>query len=130
MAALSRAPFVTIQKRGTFSLNRAAQVALGEPEAVEFLYDADEKIIGLRPVSASSQHAYPLRSQSHKEIGPYLVAGTAFTRYFNIDTSVSRRWIARMSDGVLIVDLKEEGVAVTSNRNAGRGSVPGQDSLI
>ena len=38
MVPLVKKPTVTIQKRGTLSFNKAAQVALGEPEAVELLY--------------------------------------------------------------------------------------------
>jgi hypothetical protein len=120
MVPMTRQPFVTIQKRGTISINKAAQAALGEPEAVELLYDAAEKIVGLRPVEATAQHAYPLRSQSGKEVGPFIIAGTAFTKYYGIDTTVSRRWVAQMTEGILMVDMKEPGTPVTSNRTAGR----------
>jgi hypothetical protein len=120
MVPMTRQPFVTIQKRGTLSLNKAAQAALGEPEAVELLFDPVERILGLRPVDPKTQHAYPLRSQGGKEIGPYIVAGTAFTKYYNIDTSVSRRWVGVMEDGILTVNVKEEGTVVTSNRNIAR----------
>jgi hypothetical protein len=109
---------VTIQKRGTMSVNRAAFVAMGEPEAIELLYDPTEKIIGMRPVPAETEHAYPVRAQSSKkEDGPYLVAGTAFTRYYGIDTTVSKRWPVEMQDDVLCLDLKQQGTIVTSNRS-------------
>jgi hypothetical protein len=117
MVPLSKKPFVTIQKRGTVSLNAAAYAAMGSPEAVDLLYDATEKIMGFRPVdSAASEHAYPLRAQNHKDVGPYIVSGTAFVNYYGIDTTVSRRWIAEVLDGVLCIDLKQEGTVVTSNR--------------
>ncbi|MQA15703.1 MAG: hypothetical protein GEV09_16530 [Pseudonocardiaceae bacterium] len=111
---------MTIQKKGTLSLNKAAQVALGEPDAVELLFDASERIVGMRGADLSLAHAYPLRAQK-PGFGPYVVAGTAFTKYYGIDTTTARRWIAYMDEGVLCLDLKEEGTIATSNRN-GHGS--------
>jgi hypothetical protein len=57
-----------------------------------------------------------MRPQGGKEDGPYLVAGTAFTKYYGIDTSVSRRWQAAMEGDILCVDLKQESTVVTGNR--------------
>ena len=47
-APASIEPAVTIQKRGTFSLNSAAYAVLGSPKAVELLYDRERELIGLR----------------------------------------------------------------------------------
>src|SRR5438128_1774301 len=44
-------PMFTLQARGLLSLNSAVFRALGEPEAVELLYDANLRIIGLRKVA-------------------------------------------------------------------------------
>lgn len=120
MAPLAKKPYVTIQKRGTISLNAAAHAALGEPEAVELLYDRDERIVGLRAVSREAEHAYALRPQAGKSVGPYIVSGTAFAKYYKIDTSVSRRWVAQLEGDILCIDLKEAGTEVTSNRSAAR----------
>ena len=119
MVPLVKSPYVTIQKRGTLSLNAAAHAALGSPDAVELLYDATERVMGIRGVPDDAAHAYPLRAQGGKESGPYLVSGRAFTGYDNIDTRVSRRYSAAMSDGVLCVDLRSDGTEVSSNRSAG-----------
>src|SRR5439155_10521968 len=127
MVPMTKQPSVTIQKRGTISLNRAAQVALGEPEAIELLFDRREQVVGIRALDPGEQHAYPLRPQGKKNAGTYLIAGTAFTRYYGIDTEVSRRWVATIEDGVLCVDLKKEGAIVTSNRK-GHGSP--EDSTV
>lgn len=119
MAPLVKAPYVTIQKRGTISLNAAAHAAIGSPEAVELLYDKSARIVGFRPVDKSAEHAYPLRTSGGKAVGPYILSGTAFTKYYGIDTTVSRRWVGRMVDGVLCIDLTEPGTEVTSNRSGG-----------
>ncbi len=117
LAPLAKGPSVTIQKRGLMSVNRAAYALLGEPKAVELLFDKDERVIGLRPVDESAPHAYPLRPQSSKSgSGPLMLAGTAFTHYYGIDTSVSMRWVPTLQGDVLCIDLKQEGVIATSNR--------------
>ncbi|MEU7937830.1 hypothetical protein [Microbispora bryophytorum] len=129
MVPLVKQPFITIQKRGTMSLNAAAYTALGEPEAVELLYDPAERIMGFRAVAKESEHAYPLRAQAGKSIGPYIVSGTAFTKYYGIDTTVSRRWVGYLDEGVLCVDLKQSGTEVTSNRSGSRASGGDDDDV-
>lgn len=128
MIPLVKQPAVTIQRRGNMSVNRASYVAMGEPEAVELLYDPTERIVGLRGVSKEEEHAYPIRPQGGNQDGTYLVAGTAFTKYYGIDTSVSTRRPAVMQDGVLCIDLKEEGTVVTSNRGQHRARAGAEDS--
>jgi hypothetical protein len=117
MIPLVKKPFVTIQKRGTMSFNKAAQVALGSPEAVELLYDKVNDVIGIRAVDPSVEHAYPMRPQANKDDGPFIVSGSAFTKYYGIKTEEARRFSAEMEDGILIIDLRSEGQVVTSNRN-------------
>jgi hypothetical protein len=117
MVPLTKAPAVTIGKRGTFSLNRAAQAAIGSPETVELLFAKDERIIGIRPVDSEVSHGYRLRPNSAKEDGQHVVTGTSFCRYYDIDTTVSRRWDVTVEDGMLYIDLKSDAVEVTSNRN-------------
>lgn len=120
MAPLGKKPAVTIQKRGLFSMNRAAHALMGEPKAVELLYDRDERIVGIRQVDEDAPHAYVIRPQaSTKDSGPLIIAGGLFTQYYGIDTTVSRRWIPTFEDGILRLDLKTEGVVVTSNRSGG-----------
>ncbi|MEU0521717.1 hypothetical protein [Streptosporangium sp. NPDC006007] len=121
MAPLGKAPSVTIQKRGLFSLNRAAHALMGAPKTVELLYDRSERIVGLRPIDEDAPHAYILRPQSSvKDTGPLLLAGTAFTTFYGIDTTVSRRWTPTMEDGILCIDLKKHGVEIIGNRGARR----------
>jgi hypothetical protein len=125
MVPLAEKPYVTIQKRGNIALNKSAQAALGEPIAVELLYDPEGKVMGLRAIDTTVEHAYPLRSQSGKDVGPYLVAGMAFTKYYGIDTTTARRYPAEMDDDVLCIDLSQPGTIVTSNRNGRRSHQEG-----
>ena len=119
MIPLTKKPYVTIQKRGTISMNKAAFVAMGSPEAVELLFDSVAQIIGFRPVDPSLPHAYAPRGVGSKaDSTTYVISAAAFTQYFQIDTTVSRRWEAAIDDGVLCVDLQQPSLEVTSNRTA------------
>lgn len=117
-APLAKSPSVTIQKRGIFSINRAAHSLIGEPETVELLFDKENQTIGLRP-SGTSPHAYAVRSQggsSKRGSGQVILSATAFTQYYGIDTTVSRRWEPYEEGGVLCIDLKGRSAEVRGNR--------------
>lgn len=115
MVPLTKAPTVTVQKRGTLSLNKASHVAMGEPATVELLFDRAEQIIGIRGVPAEKAHAYPVRGVG-KDATTFIVAGTAFTKYYEISTDVSRRFAAEMVDDVLCINLRGDSTIVTGNR--------------
>lgn len=121
------APSVTIQKKGLVSLNRAAMELLHNPEAVQFLWDRDRRVMGIQAVSIESSNAYPVRSQvppgrrANAHGGASLIAGTLFTRSIELDTSQARRWLPRMEGDILCVDLKQLGQPITSNRNRRSG---------
>lgn len=114
---ITKEPMVTIQKRGNISLNQAALVALGEPESVELLFDKEERLIGFRSVDSATPHAYHVRRQSNSR--SVLIAGRAFTQYFDIDTDVARRYSATVQGDILVVDLNGEHTVVTGPRDRG-----------
>jgi hypothetical protein len=109
-------PLITIQKKGIFSLNQVAYEALGKPEAVELLYDREASRIGLRKVNGSVQHSYRVRQFGTG--ATWLVSGTAFAKYYEIDLSVPVRYTARVDNDMLVIDLKGGGVQVESARRA------------
>ena len=115
MAPLAKAPSITIQKRGTMSINKAAHKLAGEPESVELLFDKDAEIIAMRP--STEAHAYALRAQSARETGQMILSAAAFTQYYDIDTSVSRRYKPYEQDGMLCIDLNSDSVVVRGNRS-------------
>lgn len=51
---------VTLGNRGTFYLNRQAFEELGSPAAVELLFDAGRRRIGIRPVAPMAPHAFKI----------------------------------------------------------------------
>jgi hypothetical protein len=116
MTPLAKAPSVTIQKRGVLSLNKAAHDLIDNAETVELLYDRKRTIMALRAADDSSPHAYAVRSGSTRGPGQAMVAATAFTAHYGIDTTATRRWKPFVEDGMLCVDLSEEGTVITGNR--------------
>lgn len=116
-AMSSKIPMVTIQKDGEFSMNKAAFDAIGEPEAVELLYDSEEELIAFRPAPAEKPLAFPVKPQGRNSPGRQ-VAGKAFARYYELDVSVARRYSVRVQDGMLVVDLKSDSAVVTGPRAA------------
>jgi hypothetical protein len=108
------APLVSIQRRGTLSLNLAAFEALGQPAAVEFLFDRTERVMGLRRVDPSVRHAYPVRKQQVSST--YVLAGAAFLNHYGVEADVRRRYPAQMDGDVLAVDLKQEALETGKRR--------------
>lgn len=117
-APLAKVPTLTIQKRGLISLNRSAYATLGNPEAVELLWDASRNVVGLRAADATDPNAYPVRAQNAKsDSGPLLIAGSAFTKFYDIDTDRARRWVPFVEGEILCVDLTAPSQEVISNRS-------------
>lgn len=116
MAPLAKAPSVTIQKRGIFSINKAAHKLIGEPKTVELLFDKDNQIIALR--ESEQPHAYAIRPQSkQRDTGQMVLSATAFTQFYDIDTSISRRFKPYVQDNMLCIDLNGPSVEVVGNRS-------------
>lgn len=51
--------YVTLNKRGTIVMNRAAHERLGGNEAFLLLYDAANNTVGLKPTARAMKNAYP-----------------------------------------------------------------------
>ncbi|WP_073392469.1 hypothetical protein [Jatrophihabitans endophyticus] len=105
LVALGRDPQVTIQKRGTITLNAAAYAALHEPQAVELLFDRDDLVLGLRPCEPRLGHGVFVRPATRSPNGPYVVSAMAFLKYYGIDTTVARKFRAEVRWPVLCADL-------------------------
>jgi len=118
-APVSPDPSVTIQKRGTLSFNVPAYAALESPEAVELLFDREQRLVGIRKTEPDTDHAYLVRPLGRGGTN-WLISGRAFTVYYGIPTDVARRWAAHLDGDMLVVDLKEPGSEVRGNRPPGR----------
>lgn len=117
LVPVSKAPSITIQKRGILSINKVAHDMIGAADTVELLYDREERIIAIRPTDGQSPHAYSIRPQSQRGTGQAILSATAFTQYYEIDTTVSRRWVPYESEGMLCIDLKGQSAEIRGNRS-------------
>ncbi|MDQ0710029.1 hypothetical protein QFZ52_002681 [Arthrobacter woluwensis] len=118
-APVPSVPAVTIQKRGLFSVNDAAYRLIGEPEGVQFLWEEDSRRIGIQGVPLESPNAYPARRQGtgkYANRSVVLIAGTMFSRYIGLDTTVAKRWVPTVENGMLVIDLKLPAQLATSPR--------------
>ena len=93
---------------------------------MELLYDRERQIIALRAADDSSPHAYAVRNGSKRGPGQAIVSATAFTQHYGIDTTATRRWKPFIEDGMLCVDLTQEGTVITGNRT--KSTAPAQDA--
>ena len=119
LAPLNKAPLVTIQRRGNFSFTHAAHELLGKPDAIELLYDREEHLIGIRPADPRSTTAFALRpAVADRPASPLVTTAASFTAFYDIDTSVSRRWTPELRDGLLLIDLK--GPSVEARRGSSK----------
>lgn len=101
-------PLVSLQRKGAFTLNRAAFVALGEPKAVQLLFDPHERIIGFRTADPGEPNTYAVRVT--EPAGPYAISGISFVKHYEIPVDVARRWPATFADGVLFFALDDPAV--------------------
>jgi len=104
-------PTITVQKRGTLSVNASAAAFLagGEiPEKelpVELLFDRELSILGIRRAQTEHVSVYMLRKQSKSD--SFLLAGKAFTAYYGIPVGEARRYVAKdFGDGILGAELE------------------------
>jgi hypothetical protein len=111
-AGTTKIPFVTIQKTGSFSLNKAAVNLLGNPEGVELLFDPEENLIGFKPAALTNPRAFALRTQGGHS-STQMVSGHRFSKYHELDTTVARRYGVEMVDDILVLDLKSDSVVVS-----------------
>ncbi|HEY4033233.1 MAG TPA: hypothetical protein VGL94_04640 [Ktedonobacteraceae bacterium] len=106
--------FVTIQRRGNFSLNRATFKALGQPSAVKLLFNRSKRQIGFRPANSNDFRSIPVRKQGISD--SYMLAGLTFCKEYDIDTSTARRYEGKVEEGMLIIDLNGPSVDATGPR--------------
>ena len=117
-------PLVTIQQRGTISLNAAAVDLLGHPPAVELYFDQETHRIGIGATAESTPASYPLRKQQTSD--SYLFSGAAFCRFHEIDFTQTRRFIAEMDGDLLTVDLTGTQATVRKPRGQRNGRPPSE----
>jgi hypothetical protein len=106
---------VSLQRRGTFALNREAFEEIGSPEAVHLLYDPQLHIVGFRAFIAGAPRTYPVTV--HNTGRTYLINARSFCLYYKIDLTEARLFGAQLIGEVLAINLKEPLVITTRHTN-------------
>ena len=109
-------PMVSIQKRGSISLNAAAYKALrGENRVipkhprkknetdifVELLFDRGNRMIALRCVGPDNPNSYVLRKQLRSDT--YIVSAKGFLKHYGIRPTKGTRYTAKMWEPDVLV---------------------------
>ncbi len=96
---------VTMNKKGHIVMNRFAHEQLGSPEWFRLLYDTVNHRIGLKPVEASTPHAYPALKSNRTGI---MVRAHRLMREKRIMLPHTMQFdeVAIDTDGILTLDLR------------------------
>ena len=95
---------VSTQAKGMFLISEAAMNALGNPEALEFLWNPSKRRIGFRGADPKAAHSYVVRRQ---EKGTnYHVNGKAFMVEHGIPLDRTYRYSAQLLGDVLVIELE------------------------
>ncbi len=106
----NRRAAVSIRKGGAIALNFLAFRVIGNPEAVQLLFDRAGKQIGIKPCHAEDEHAFKVYSpgRNGRADKSASIHARGFLRYYKIAyEDGARRFKARYEDGMLIVDARE-----------------------
>ena len=109
---------VTLNKRNVILLNGNIHEKLGSPEAVIFLFDKVNSIIGINPASPNMSNAFPVKQKGRGR--HRLIRATPFCKKYGIMLDGTMAFLNPEidDDGVLRLDLK----ATTPATRRGRRS--------
>jgi len=95
-------PYISLQVRGSFQINRAAFELMGSPKAVHLLYDRTRRIIGFRPAKEGERASYTVRTPN---ASTYAVSGQAFVNHYELELVQTRRYQAQKYGDAVLIDL-------------------------
>src|SRR5947209_488572 len=102
---------VMIRQDGGVYFDAEMYEAMGEPEAVVFLWEAKTRTFGLQPASPDDQTAVMVRLANGRRTNR-VVRSTTFLRKIGVD--ITKGWrlpFAYVEDSVLVLDLRTAVVA-------------------
>ncbi|MEQ1763973.1 MAG: hypothetical protein ABL984_12620 [Pyrinomonadaceae bacterium] len=101
---------VTINSKGSFYLNGIALKALGDPDALQLMFDRKNGVIGMHRTSIEKKGAYLLKRKSAQPgIASKCFYATSFCDKFKIRPKETMLFLdAHVNrDGILILDLNQ-----------------------
>jgi hypothetical protein len=97
-------PYISLQVRGSFQINRAAYELMGKPQAIHLLYDRERSIVGFRPAKEGERASYTVRTPNPST---FSVSGQAFVNHYELELTQTRRYVAERYGDVVIIDLNK-----------------------
>jgi hypothetical protein len=98
-------PAISLQRRGSFQINRVAYEHMGKPEALQLGFVAKDRIVAFRKARAGERGAYTVHKAA--KIETYSVAAKAFANVHDLDISQSRRYLLHKAGEVYYIKLDE-----------------------
>ena len=103
---VSKAPRISVSKRGYFGVNRAAYALLGQPSRVLLKYDAERELVGLEASEEDTPHSYKVVRQGQSQ--SFVVAAKRFLDYYGIRYGDEvRQFIPRDENGLVVFEVGE-----------------------
>ena len=103
-----RKPWVTLGKNKDMYFNAKALELLGQPEAVRFLFDTAQRLIGIRKESPKVEQAFPIKRETRDSGTTGRLQASLFCTAYGIkpDYRIAFHDIHIDADGIMILDLK------------------------
>ncbi len=98
---------LAVQRSGQITIGGQALDALGRPTHVVLLYDAADRVLGLRPCGPDDPNARLISTKSATTAGGQVAAKAALGR-LGLLPDRARRWQAVMEGGVLVARVGDE----------------------
>lgn len=108
------APTVTIDIRGNFVLSASAYETLNGAKNALLMYDLDNDIIGIKECDVETNSVSVRRYPGTPPRAA--ISAKQFLDHYGIEHDKSKRWPAKMIEGILQVDLKVQPIEVTRKR--------------
>jgi hypothetical protein len=110
--------YISIQRSGQIAFNFRAYQMLDTAEAVELLYAPDETIVGFRKQPVQTPGVFEFRK--HPNGRSYILQAASFCRFFGLDITESRRYVAQRYEDVIGIEITQP-AAVTTREGRGGG---------
>ena len=97
---------VTLGPKKAIMLNEVAYEALGSPAAVEFMFEENHKIIGLKPIDPRRDNAFPVKPRKGSRY--HVIRAAAFCTHLGIkvDRTMLFNNVEIDNEGVMKLELK------------------------
>jgi len=109
-------PAVSLQRRGSFQINRVAYEYMARPEALQLGFVRNGRMVAFKRAKTGERGAYTVHKASGAET--YSVAAKAFANVHDLDISQSRRYLLEKVGDVYVIKLDEPETTSSRGRKA------------